>query len=133
VASIETSTNAAITQKPRPSILLIDDDPAVRESLGRVLATEPWDVITADGGESAMLHLQEHVPDLIITDLCMQSLNGWDLLFHHRLEYPRLPIFVVSALAPHATGGAEKFATEFFQKPVDIDALLKAIRRRLSS
>jgi DNA-binding response OmpR family regulator len=116
-----------------PIILLVDDDPAVLESLRRVLVTEGWQVVTAASGEEALARLAEQQPDLMITDLCMIGVNGWDLLFHEKLERPSLPIFVITALPLSSVGGADRFATGFFQKPLDLDALVAAIRRRLQS
>jgi two-component system, NtrC family, response regulator GlrR len=114
-------------------ILLVDDDPSVLTSLGRVLATEGWKVVTAANGEEALERLAEHQPDLMITDLRMGDVSGWDLLFHENMQRPNLPIFVITALPPPAVGGADHFAAEFFQKPLDIDALVAAIRRRLGA
>jgi DNA-binding NtrC family response regulator len=111
---------------------LVDDDAAVLESLGRVLASEGWRVVRAASGAEALERLAEQPPDLMITDLCMADVSGWDLLFHENMHRPDLPIFVITALPPPAVGGAEHFATEFFQKPLDLDALVAAIRRRLA-
>lgn len=125
----------ALSERPikrdPPSILLIDDDPAVLESLRRVLASEGWRIVTAMTGEEGLERLQEEAPDLMITDLRMASVTGWDLLFHENLQRPTLPIFVITALPADATGGADEFATEFFQKPLDLEALLTAIHRYL--
>lgn len=114
-----------------PTILLVDDDRAVRESLRRVLVTEGWRVVSAASGEEALERLAERQPDLMITDLRMAEVSGWDLLFHENINRPNLPVFVISALPPHEAGGADHFAAEFFQKPLDLDALMLAIRRRL--
>ena len=116
-----------------PVILLVDDDPSVLKSLGRVLATEGWQVVTAANGEEALARLAEREPDLMITDLRMGDVSGWDLLFHENMQRPNLPIFVITALPPPAVGGADHFAAEFFQKPLDLDTLVTAIRRRLGA
>ena len=113
-------------------ILLVDDDPAVLESLRRVLATEGWRVIPANSGEEALELLLEHEPDLIITDLRMAAVSGWDLLFHEQVQRPRLPIFVVTALSLATASEAAQRATEFFQKPVDLEVLLAAVHRHLA-
>jgi two-component system response regulator (stage 0 sporulation protein F) len=117
-----------VSDRIRGSILLVDDDSAVREGLRRVLATEGWQVVAAKSGEEALEYLQEHEPDLIITDLCMAEVSGWDLLFHEKIQRPRLPIFVITALSHQETKGAAHFAMKFFQKPIDLDALLAAVR-----
>ncbi len=116
-----------------PTILLVDDDAAVRESLERVLANEGWRVISAANGAEALEHLSETKPALMITDLCMPDVNGWDMLFYESMNRPDLPIFVISGLPPRETGGADHFAAEFFPKPLDLDALLLAVRRNLGA
>lgn len=115
------------------TILLVDDDPAVREGLRNVLRSDGWTVLCASGGEEALEFLHTAAPSLLITDLSMAAVSGWDLLFHESLQRPDLPVFVITALPLTSTGGAEKFAHEFFQKPIDLDALLAAVRRYLGS
>jgi two-component system response regulator MprA len=115
------------------TILLVDDDPAVREGLRRVLMSGGWEIISAAGGEEALEYLQAHQPDLMITDLSMAAVSGWDLLFHENLQRPDLPIFVITALPLTSTGGADRFAHEFFQKPIDLDALLAAVRHYIGA
>jgi two-component system, OmpR family, response regulator MprA len=117
----------------RPIILLVDDDPAVLVSLARVLMSEGWNVITATNGTEALERLNEHQPDLMITDLSMGAVSGWDLLFHENMQRPTLPIFVITAHPPALVGGADRFASAFFQKPLDLDQLVAAIRRRFAS
>lgn len=126
-----TPSRNAVGSPGDSTILLVDDDPAVRESLGRVLATEGWRVITAASGAEALERLAEKEPDLMITDLRMTDINGWDLLFHEQMQRPKMPIFVITALPPTSTGGANAAAAEFFQKPLELDLLVAAIRRRL--
>lgn len=129
------ATNTIQKSAGRPpahsTILLVDDDPAVLKSVGRVLAGEGWTVVSAANGEEALERLAERQPDLLITDLSMGDVSGWDLLFHENLQRPGLPIFVITALPPPVVGGADRFATEFFQKPLDLEALVTAIRRAL--
>ena len=114
-----------------PTILLVDDDHGVLVSLARVLASEGWRIVTATNGEEALERLNEQQPDLMITDLSMGDVSGWDLLFHENMQRPGLPIFVITALPPPEVGGADRFAAEFFQKPLDLDALVAAIHRCL--
>lgn len=140
---IASRTEPAVSQ-PRPfapvsaagdtaTILLIDDDPAVCAALHRVLSLEGWNVLTALSGEDALHRIQASEPDLMITDLWMTKINGWDLLFHEKLQRPWLPIFVITALPRSATHDADKIATEFFQKPLDLDALIAAVHRHLGT
>ncbi len=114
-----------------PTILLVDDDPAVREGLRRVLAGEGWHVIATGSGVEALDRMREREPGLIITDACRVPLKGWITLIRDRVRRPDLPIFVITALSRQAISGAVPFAAEFFQKPLDLDALLAAVRSHL--
>ena len=120
-------TNAEAT------ILLVDDDPGVLKSLARVIRAHGWKVVTARDGAEALLQLNDQPPDLLITDLSMGDVSGWDLLFHEDMQRPRLPVFVITALPVPAIAGANVLAAEFFQKPLDLDALVAAIHRRLDA
>lgn len=126
-----TAAPAPVWHNPCPTILLIDDDASVRESLRRVLAGHELNVMVAAGGDEALRLIEQHEPDLVITDLCMVPVDGWELLIRENRLRPGLPIFVITALPARETGGADQSATEFFQKPLDLDALLAAIRRHL--
>jgi DNA-binding NtrC family response regulator len=115
-----------------PTILLVDDDFSVRESLQRVLASEGLDVVTAASGEDALLQLATLRPALVITDLCMRSVSGWDLVFHYHLHEAGLPFFVITALSRREAGGVDSIANRFFQKPLNLEALLVAVREQLA-
>jgi len=121
------------TTDSRRTILLVEDDPAVRESLRRVLEEHGWRIIAVDTGEVALEMLQRQTPDLMITDLCLSAVSGWDLLFHENLQRPRLPIFVITGLPLHELKGAARFAAECFQKPLDLETLVAAVRSYLVS
>lgn len=120
-----------VPARRQPVVLLIDDDPAVLKSLSRVLTSEGMTTIAAANGCEAIERLGDGLPDVVITDLCMPGINGWDVLFYERMERPDLPIFVITGLAPRDTGGADRFASAFFPKPLDIEALVTAVRREL--
>lgn len=114
-------------------MLLVDDDNAVRESLRRVIELDGWIVVTAHNGEQALEQLAVIKPNLVITDLCMGAISGWDLVFHHHLNNTGVPFFVITALSVGESGGVETFADHFFQKPLNLESLLQAIRTRLAS
>ena len=116
-----------------PTILLVDDDFSVRESLQRVLASEGLNVITAASGEEALTQLATLRPALVITDLCMHAVSGWDLVFHYHLHEAGLPFFVITALSPREAGGVDALADRFFQKPLNLETLLAAVRERLAA
>ena len=129
--AVFSNSRPAVVAQRKPVILLIDDDQAVLESLSRVLASEGMTTITAANGCEGIERLGDCLPDLVITELCMAGVNGWDVLFYERMERPELPVFVISGLASRDTGGAERFASAFFPKPLDIESLVAAVHRQL--
>jgi len=123
---------AATTPKSKPTVLLVDDDSSVRLSISRVLGTEGLQVVAARGVKDALECIARNIPDLVVTDLCMAPLSGWDLIVYLESRFPALPIFVVTALPPvKSARGAGNGADAFFQKPLNLDVLLAAIRNQL--
>jgi DNA-binding NtrC family response regulator len=115
----------------RQTVLLLDDDLTVRESLQRVLRAAQLEVIATAGGDEALKYLLKPEVALVITDLRMAPIDGWDFLFHCRIGRPSLPVFVVSGVPLQSCGGADRLATAYFQKPVNLDTLLEAVQSRL--
>ena len=126
------TTPATLRRTAGPTILLVDDDFSVRESLQRVLTSEGLDVVTAASGEDALKQLATLRPGLVITDLCMRAVSGWDLVFHYHLHEAGLPFFVITALSRREAGGVDTLAKRFFQKPLNLEALLTAVREQLA-
>jgi DNA-binding response OmpR family regulator len=110
--------------------LVVDDDSAIRESLARALVAELLEVVVARGVKDALEQISRNPPDLVVTDLGMAPLSGWDLIFHLGGRYPATPVIVLSARPP-SRGERLDAVAAYFQKPVEISALLQAIRRQI--
>jgi two-component system response regulator MprA len=80
----------------RYRILCVDDEPSVRESSSMVLASEGYEVITAEDGLDALDKLAEATPDLIISDLRMPRMSGFEFLEIVRDKFPKIPVIAVS-------------------------------------
>lgn len=80
----------------KAQILVVDDEPSVRESLGMLLRSVGYDVAIAENGVSAVSHLDQRVPDLIVTDLNMPEMSGVELISHVRSQYPSILIVAMS-------------------------------------
>jgi CheY-like chemotaxis protein len=65
----------------RARVLIVDDEPAILEVTSALLASEGYDVSTAEDGVAAMEHLVDPLPDLVISDLCMPNMSGFELTF----------------------------------------------------
>ena len=78
-------------------ILVVDDEPSVRESLAGFLKTAKYDVSTAENGFDALLQLRrDPSPDVIISDLNMPQMSGFEFLSVVRRRFPEIPVVAVS-------------------------------------
>ena len=78
-------------------ILIVDDEPSVRDVMATVLIDAGYSVQTAADGHIALEIIDDAPPDLIITDVMMPNLDGWALLDHARERNPTLPVILMSA------------------------------------
>ena len=92
------------------NILVIDDDEALRASLELLLAAEGYRVVCAESGETALTLLQEHPIDVILCDLRMPGLDGFDLIPQISRQLPAVPVILMSA------HGTEELAVEAIQR-----------------
>ena len=79
-----------------PAILVVDDDPGIRGTLKKRLVSWGFRVTTAEHGDQALAIMQDAVPDLLVTDLFMPKMTGFDLMRHVRETLPELPVIVMS-------------------------------------
>jgi CheY-like chemotaxis protein len=112
------------------TVLIIDDDDALRETLGMILQDEGYKVDMAANGQEALTRLRSAPPPcLILLDLMMPVMSGWEFRVRQRQD-PALcaiPVIVVSAVANSVERMAALDATAYFKKPVDLDALLATV------
>src|SRR5271166_3476130 len=80
----------------KPQILVVDDEPSIRETLGMLLLSVGYEVAMAENGVSAVSQLNRTVPDLIVTDLNMPEMSGIELISHVRSRYPSISIVAMS-------------------------------------
>src|SRR5918997_2161722 len=78
-------------------ILIVDDEPSVRDVMATVLVDAGYSVLTAADGHIALVIIDDASPNLIITDVMMPHLDGWALLDHARERDPALPVILMSA------------------------------------
>jgi CheY-like chemotaxis protein len=123
-----------MTQPADPAdILLIDDDAHSRECMAALLEREGYAVDTAADGAKALEYLRRHPrPHLILLDLAVPEMDGWDFL-HARQRLPRLrrvPVVVLSAAATRLGRDLPALGVAaVLQKPVDLPAVFGVARR----
>jgi CheY-like chemotaxis protein len=84
---------------PDGTVLVVDDDPALRDVLGSVLSADGWRVATASDGEAALLAIEREVPAAMVLDLMMARVDGFEVLqmLRSRPATRDLPVIVVTA------------------------------------
>src|SRR3989337_910733 len=77
-------------------VLVVDDEAANRELISDILASEGYDVVTAQDGVDALNQLAAPLPDVIISDLRMPRMSGFEFLAAVRQKYPDIPLIAIS-------------------------------------
>ena len=112
-------------------ILIVDDEATARGGLEKLLVQAGYDVRTAADGVLALAAAAEHVPDVVVTDLRMPNMDGFELLAKLRAQDPSLPVIVATAFGnvDSAVDAMRKGAADFITKPIDFDVLALAVER----
>jgi two-component system, OmpR family, response regulator MprA len=118
---------------PTHYIAIVDDDPAIRTSLGRALRMENYDVDLFDDGASAIRAIQLRVPDAIILDLQLPDLDGLEVCRLIRRSGDATPILMLTAriAVNDRVEGLDAGADDYLIKPFDLAELLARLRALL--
>jgi DNA-binding response OmpR family regulator len=131
------ATNSEQQPMNRAKIMVVDDDPDLRQALNLRLRANHFDTISVCDGYSAIAMAQKEKPHLIILDLGLPAGDGFVVLKNLR-HHPALSLIPVIVLTARDPEGNEKRtrdagAVAFFQKPVDNEELLGVIRASLQA
>ena len=118
------------SSSPAGSVLIIDDEAAIRESLETLLALEGYTVECAASGEEGMARMGDRSFDLVLLDLALPDRNGLDILSDLRSQDPQLPVIMITAYGTveNAVRAMQVGAANFVQKPWDNEKLLADVR-----
>ncbi len=110
-------------------VLVIDDDPDMTELIKLILTTPAYQVLTASAGSSGITLTKESTPDVIVLDLMMPGMEGWEVCYKIRL-FSRVPILILSALDnPGKVAQAlDAGADDFLIKPVTSGVLIAHLK-----
>ncbi len=114
------------------SVLVIDDDDDLREAIGALLDAEGYEVAYAANGAEALELLASQMVGLVLLDMRMPVMNGWEFAkrFHERHDH-LAPIVVVTAAADAGSCAADIGADGWISKPFELTAFLKTVRKHL--
>ena len=113
------------------TLLLVDDNEMNRNQLSRRLQRRGYDVMTAEGGQQALDLIARRRFDLVLLDIMMPGLSGWDVLEHIRKKHPRLELPVIMATAKDDSEdiirALSNGASDYVTKPFDLDIVLARV------
>ncbi|MBE5768213.1 MAG: response regulator transcription factor [Clostridiales bacterium] len=117
------------------TVMVVEDDLALRRMMCAFLGKHGYTTVPADDGESALDAIEKVMPDLVIADVMMPRMDGWELTRILRRMHPLLPIMLVTArdTLEDKRMGFSQGADDYLTKPIDLDELLlhvKALLRR---
>lgn len=120
-----TPMRASMGRPDKPHVLIVDDEPQILELLQELLEDEGYRVDCAADGRQAMRIIERETPSLVISDLMMPRLSGYELVrwIHDRHEGPKPHVVLMSA----ARESGPSSAIPFVRKPFDIDEMLDIV------
>jgi two-component system, NtrC family, response regulator HydG len=122
-----------MTEGKNTRVLVVDDEPAARGGLEKLLKGEGFQVDVASDGVEALAIAGEHPPDVVVTDLKMPNMDGIELMKKlHEID-PSVPVVVATAFGDvgSAVNAMRAGAEDYLTKPIDFDALVVAVERAL--
>ena len=124
------------SQTPRPVILIVEDDPMIAELLQAQLGGARYDAIWARSGEVALMRMRQIKPALVLLDLGLPEMDGFEVLTELRRSaaFAKTPVIVLTArhVAADVRRALLLGASDYIAKPYDAAALLRRIARHLA-
>ncbi len=119
----------------KETILVVDDEPHIRKILAFLLEQNGFQVLSAENGEVALELARQNMPDLILLDLMMPKMDGFEVCQHLREDFAtaQIPIVIVTAKGDVAekVRGLKGGANDYLTKPYDHDELVARVRNML--
>jgi len=123
-----------MSPKHKPHVLIVDDEPNVRRVLGTLLEQADYVTTRAESGEQALDLVRAQDPDVVLTDLKMQGMDGLELLSRLRQSFPEIPVIMITAhgSVENAVEAMRRGAHDFITKPFERDQVLDLVSRALT-
>jgi CheY-like chemotaxis protein len=106
-------------------LLIVDDEPSIRESLSSVLTEIGYPVRAAEDGFSALAEIRREIPDMILSDLNMPGMSGYEFIAVVRRRFPAIPVIAMSGAFSGDEVPFEVPADAFYRKGGGVRSLLK--------
>jgi CheY-like chemotaxis protein len=120
-----------------PLVLVVDDDAAIRKLTESLLTANGYDVLIAADGRDAIARLRLQIPDVIVLDLNMPVMDGWQFRTQQRFltesRRAAIPVLLMTGVADAADQAVKLAAVGLVKKPIDPDDLLEAVSMAVAS
>lgn len=118
--------------RPPKTVLVVEDDWNIQSLMAMVLEGEGYRVETAANGLQGLNAIERSLPDLVLLDMNMPLMNGWEFAreFHARFD-SGVPIVVVTASADARQAAADIGAVDCLGKPFELNTLVEVVRRNV--
>ena len=117
-----------------PSLLIVDDEPSILQSLGGLLSDEGFEVTTAANGYEALKTIEAESPDLVLLDIWMPGIDGIETLKEIKKENPNIQVIIITGHGTIETAvkATKLGAFDLIEKPLSIDKVIVAINNALN-
>jgi two-component system nitrogen regulation response regulator NtrX len=116
-----------------PTILIIDDEPTILQTLGGLLSDEGFEVLTAENGYEGLKLIEETAPDLVLLDIWMPGIDGIETLKKIKADQPQLQVVIITGHGNIETAvrATKLGAFDLIEKPLNIDRVIVDINNAL--
>ncbi len=117
-----------MTSKPKPTLLICDDEEGIRESF-KLILEDSYNLRFAINGVEALEMLKTFTPDLMLLDIKMPKMHGMDILKQIKIIKPELPVIIVTGYQSVETAqeAIKNGAADYIPKPFESKQILKAV------
>jgi two-component system nitrogen regulation response regulator NtrX len=117
-----------------PSVMIVDDEPSILQSLSGILSDEGFEIFTASNGYEALKRIEEEAPDLVLLDIWMPGLDGIETLKEIKKDNPVIQVIIITGhgTIETAVSATKLGAFDLIEKPLSIDKVIVSINRALN-
>lgn len=122
-------------QHKQPLVLVCDDDPSVQTVIATMLEHQQYQVITVSSGQAAVAQATAQQPDVILLNLLMPGMSGWETLaaLKARSQTREIPVIILSGISPEAGVHLSAEISDWLVKPPDEAVLFRALQQALAA